>query len=149
MGDDFEDLDAFDDEDLDEEEDLDPEDEKEDEDKEDEEEKEEDEEEEVFVEKDKYASHYTIKIISRDKRRTSNRMSLFEFVSTVGTRAQMIENGDEIYTSIEDKESSMEIAEAELREGRCPLMIERKISTMGNIIYVEIWKISEMIVPNY
>jgi len=59
----------------------------------------------------------------------------------------MIENGDEIYIPIGDKETSMEIAEAELRAGRCPLMVERKIGQKGNNIYVEMWKVSEMILP--
>lgn len=111
------------------------------------EEGEKDDDDEEELERENAAEHYKVKIIQKDKRRTSNYLSLFEFVNIIGTRAQMIENGDEIYISIENKETSMEIAEAELRAGRCPMMIERRLCTKGDVVYVEMWKASEMVLP--
>ena len=137
------DSDQFEDQLLDDEEDI--------EDEQDDEEEKEDEiqedEDDLYVEKESYTSHTIVKIIPKEKRRTSNRISLFEFVNVIGTRAESIEKGDEIYTSIENKETSLEIAEAEIREGRCPFIIERVLYRTGNTVYVEHWAVREMILP--
>jgi DNA-directed RNA polymerase subunit K/omega len=141
------DNDLFDDNDLDEDEDEQDEDEdKEDEDKDDDNE-DELEEEDLYYEKDRYATDMTVKIVAKHKRRTSNRISLFEFVNAVGTRAEQIASGDELYIPIGTHESAMEIAEAEIRAGRCPFIIERKLCSQGYVTHVEHWSLRELILP--
>tara|TARA_B110000908_G_scaffold113440_1_gene133090 strand:+ start:15092 stop:15544 length:453 start_codon:yes stop_codon:yes gene_type:complete len=134
--------------DLDEEEDLD-EDEDKDEDKDDDDDDDDEEEdiEDLYYEKDKYATDMIVKIVPPDKRRTSDRISLFEFVNVVGTRAEQISNGDEFYVPIGNLTSAMEIAEEEIRMRRCPIIVERKLATVGFIQYCEMWTVNEMILP--
>jgi DNA-directed RNA polymerase subunit K/omega len=105
------------------------------------------EEEDLYYEKDRYATDMTVKIVAPHNRRTSNRISLFEFVNVVGTRAQQIEGGDEFYIPIGTHTSSMEIAEAEVRAGKCPFIVERKLATQGYVQYVEHFSVNEMILP--
>lgn len=116
-----------------------------------EEEKEEDldEDEDLGIEKEQYAKQIAVMIIPKEKRRTSNRISLFEFVNAIGTRAEAIANGDEIYIPIENKETSLEIAEAEIRAGKCPFIIERPIykDNKNGTIWVEHWSLRELILP--
>lgn len=123
----------------------------EDEDDELEEEKEEDldEEEDLGIEKEQYAKQITVMIIPKEKRRTSNRMSLYEFSAAVGTRAEAIANGDELYIPIENKETSLEISEAEIRAGMNPFIIERPIykDIKNGTQWVEQWSSRELILP--
>lgn len=83
------------------------------------------------------------KVVARDQRRTSNRLSLFECARVLGDRARHISNGAPIYVDDKDCRGEIEIAYLELVAKRIPMSVIRKVG----LDYVEIWDLNEMIIP--
>ena len=84
-------------------------------------------------------------IVKPEKRITSDRMTVYEYASVIGTRATHISKGAPLYTEIGDLYEPRDIAIKEINEGMCPLSISRRI---GNTQYIEIWEVNEMVKPN-
>ncbi len=88
-----------------------------------------------------------VHVIPPDERRTSDMMSLFELAAVIGTRAQQIENGDISFCGDPSLSKAIDIAERELIERRCPLVIERTVFTSKDDIFVEHWRVNELGIP--
>lgn len=81
---------------------------------------------------------------SDDTRQTSEIMTLAEYTRVVSERAKQIENGSPIFIQdIGDESNPIIIAEMEIVQKKCPMLITRYLS--ANI--VEIYKVNEMIIP--
>jgi DNA-directed RNA polymerase subunit K/omega len=90
------------------------------------------------------APHY-IKIIPAGERRTIGKMSLYEIALACSIRAQQIENGSQPltdYTGIRDPKL---IAKKELQEKKIPLKLHRQVYIEDDVVYVEEWDISELL----
>lgn len=84
-----------------------------------------------------------IKIVSPDRRTTSEYMTIYEYSMVVGTRATHISEGSILYTDPQGLFDPRDIAKKEINENKCPLSITRKVSpTM-----IEVWEVNEMIKP--
>lgn len=59
--------------------------------------------------------------------RTADYLTKFEIPAIIGLRAQQISEGAPIYVDIGDLKDPSKIAEKELREGKCPLLVERPL----------------------
>ena len=88
------------------------------------------------------APSVVIKVTKPEDRITSNVLNRFDRAKVIGIRAQQIANGDEYFTDPGGLTSPIEIADKELMEGKCPIIIERVLH--GNI--VEHWPLREMII---
>lgn len=84
-----------------------------------------------------------IQVTPRDKRVTSNVMTMAEYAEVIGTRMTQIENGAPPYIEKRDFASIEELAKYELFNRRCPLKIQRMITP--NI--QEQWSCREMAFP--
>jgi DNA-directed RNA polymerase subunit K/omega len=71
---------------------------------------------------------------------TINRLTKYEYVNILGTRAQQISRGAKIFVSTDNMKiiTPIEIAKKEIAEGKLPLKIKRVIN--GNIEYIRIHK---------
>jgi len=141
---DNEDIDIDIDMDIEDVEDEDEEDEREDEDEDD------DDEDKDDTEDTSYMSKFRYIVIKNEDRRTSNMISLFELVNVIGTRAQMIDSStsEMIYVPLEGLKNTIEIAEAEIKLGKCPLSIERIVYQDPYVTKVELWKVNELVIPD-
>lgn len=86
-----------------------------------------------------------IKVIDPEDRILSNMLNLYEFAAIVGIRAKHIENGDDYFADCKGCDTAIEIAEKEIALGRCPMIVERRAYRVDDTIYVEHWKLSELI----
>ena len=91
-------------------------------------------------------------MVPYDMRRTSDHMSLSEKTEIIGIRATHIKNGGRVFIDIsdisvsnknEEVDMSVRIAEKELANKKCPLVIKRYFS---KTIYEE-WSANEMVIP--
>lgn len=83
-------------------------------------------------------------VIARDDRRTSDRISLFEFVRILESRISQISAGDASYEPISPEIlSPAQKAYREVITRNCPLLLVRNIT----LERVEIWSPNEMILP--
>jgi DNA-directed RNA polymerase subunit K/omega len=82
-------------------------------------------------------------VIPANKRRTSEVMSLFEYVRVKCDRAQQIQNGGQIFVDYEPMMDEIAIAELEIKTKNCPLSIVRQL----NENVVEVWAVNEMEIP--
>lgn len=90
----------------------------------------------------------TIKIVKPEDRRTLQMITPLERVRLIGIRAEQINNGDKVFLSDKDMQGltdPVDIAEKELFMRRCPILIERKLDSTGNI--VEHLNPNEMLFP--
>eukprot|EP00392_Amoebophrya_sp_AT5.2_P016198 g16448.t1 len=79
------------------------------------------------------------------KAKTSAYMTKYERARIIGTRAMQISLNAPILVPVEkDETDPMEIAEKELRQGKIPFIIRRKLPNGET----ESWKVSELIDPN-
>ncbi len=85
----------------------------------------------------------TIIVVTGNDRVTSSIMTLEEVTRVVGTRAEQIENGASPFVDITFLNDAVKMAQKELYERKCPLMIRRKLSEM----IVESWQVNEMELP--
>lgn len=99
-----------------------------------------------FLGNEMYTNNNTHKIdivVPKDKRITSEIMTLAEFTRVISERAKQIENGAPIFCDTNGETNLIKIAEMEIALKCCPMKITRFITT--NI--KEIWAISEMVPP--
>ena len=78
--------------------------------------------------------------LTKNNRRTSEIMSMFEYTEIIGHRAKQIENGNVCFTNVDGISDPIKMAEKELRDRKCPLDIIRKLS--DNV--AELWHANEM-----
>ena len=93
------------------------------------------------------AKSLVVHITPYDERKTQDSMTLFELAAVVGTRAQHIENGDMCYCSTISSDRSIKLAEQEIWEKKCPLIIERTVARVNNHLYVEHWPVNDLAIP--
>ena len=74
-------------------------------------------------------------IVPPNKRKTSHILNKTEKTELIGIRAQHIAMGAQPYVSIDTETTPVEIAEKELKEGKIPLLIKRKL----NKYTYEVW----------
>lgn len=87
---------------------------------------------------------HKIEIITpKDKRITSEIMTLFEYTRVISERAKQIENGSMIFVDIEGETSLVKISEKEIREKKSPIKIIRYITPHIK----EIYSVNEMVIP--
>jgi DNA-directed RNA polymerase subunit K len=87
---------------------------------------EEEDEEEGSDEEEEVTFSRKSKNIIGSGRTTTPRMSAYEYARLLETRASQIENGSHIGINT-DKKSSIDIAEEEIKKGKCPLYVARPI----------------------
>jgi DNA-directed RNA polymerase subunit K/omega len=63
---------------------------------------------------------------------TTNFLTKYEYTRILGMRAQEIAKGSQVYVDVGDIKDPIQMAEKEIREGKCPYIIERPIP--GKII---------------
>lgn len=89
------------------------------------------------------------RIVPPDSRMTSNIVSEFEMTMLTSIRAQQIDEGDDALVDCDDLKTGLARARRELMQRRCPLSLERGISTIiedDKIVHiVEIWDVNEMV----
>jgi hypothetical protein len=73
--------------------------------------------------------------LSVGQRRAPSKSTVFETAKIYMTRSQMIQNGTDLYIDSIGPDT-LENVEKELRDGMCPMTIDRKF-TMGSITYIE------------
>jgi DNA-directed RNA polymerase I, II, and III subunit RPABC2 len=78
-----------------------------------------------------------------DKRRTSKYMTKYEKSRILGTRALQISSGSPIMIDYKTETDPLRIALMELRQGKIPMVIRRKLPDNSH----EDWVISDMIIP--
>jgi DNA-directed RNA polymerase subunit K/omega len=121
----------------------------EDEDEDDEEEDDDDDDDRVAPPRRHHVYHQAvdsteIKIVSPDRRTTSEYMTIYEYSMVVGTRATHISEGSILYTDPQGLFDPRDIAKKEINENKCPLSITRKVSPS----MIEVWEVNEMIKPS-
>ena len=94
---------------------------------------------------DKYeiSTHKNIIIVPDDHRKTSERMTEYEWTEVVSHRAKQIENGSSVFANVGDLDDPIKMAEEEIKQKKCPLSIRR----MHNDIIAEVWGVNEMEAP--
>ena len=85
-------------------------------------------------------THRIIHIVNPKDRITSNIMTLYERTEIVSIRAAQIQNGAKIYTDVKNLSDPIKMAEKEIDDRKCPLMIRRQI----NDFEAEDWEVNEM-----
>lgn len=110
------------------------------------EEEEELEEEVIDPEEKKVANEIRVKRIEGSNRRTSNILSLMEFVAAVTHRAYQIQNGAPFFVESPGicQDVVIKIAQAEIFQKKCPLSILRTVEETDDSKTVEVFPINEM-----
>lgn len=89
----------------------------------------------------------TVKVSAPEDRITCNILNKFELATVIGMRATQISQGDDYFIEPDPKlVDPIQIAERELKSGKCPLILEREIKKSGNVRFVEHWKVREMLI---
>jgi DNA-directed RNA polymerase I, II, and III subunit RPABC2 len=86
--------------------------------------------------------HKEITIVPKERRKTSEVITLFEFTDIISNRAEQISKNSPIFTPIGSESDPIKMAEMEIKMKRCPLSIRRMLSNNT----AEIWEVNEMIV---
>lgn len=90
-------------------------------------------------------------IIEPSKRRTSNLLTRIELTELINIRGLQIAQNPIVLTDITGLSDPIEMAEKELRDKKCPLILSRKVGEeiRGNetIEYVEHWDVNDMGIP--
>lgn len=84
-------------------------------------------------------------IVKPENRKTSEYITIYELAKAIGIRATHISRGSPIFVDIEGLDDPRDIAKKEIREGKCPLMVKRRL---GSTNRVEKWSVNEMIKPD-
>ena len=85
-----------------------------------------------------------IKIVPRDQRKTSDRLSIYEYTEVISVRARQLENpSSQGFTKFDPSMTPIAKAEKEIKDRRCPLSIRRMLH--DNLC--EIWDVNEMVPP--
>ena len=87
-------------------------------------------------------------IVHPEMRQSSFRMTVAEMSRVISVRSEQIEKGEHIFTEVGDLSTPTAIAEKELREGRCPLVISRTVATGPNQERIqERFRVRDMTLP--
>lgn len=91
---------------------------------------------------DKYEieTHRNIIIVPPDHRKTSERMTEYEYTEVVSHRAKQIENGSPCFADVGNESDPIAMAEMEIKQKRCPLAVRR----LHNQLIAEVWDINEL-----
>jgi hypothetical protein len=119
---------------------------------------EESEEEQEFEEKiprTENTLHKEVIIVDPEKRQTSNVLTEFELTEAIAIRATQIEERNMSTTNVDGLDSAQKMAEKEIKDGRCPLVLRRKVGEKvvkdGDRAklteYIEFWDINTMTLP--
>jgi hypothetical protein len=88
------------------------------------------------------------KIVPPNERILSDAMSVMEFAAIMSIRSDQIGSNNHAYV---DPPAGMtktsDIAAYELRQKKCPLMLQRVIEETPTHVVVELWSPNEMIIP--
>ncbi len=97
---------------------------------------------------DSQLQHHDI-LITGDNRQTSTQMTLAEYTRVLEERTKQLQNclkepnfRSYVYVDYED-DDLQDIAKKEILEGKCPLMIMRRVGKNA----VEMWSVNEMSTP--
>ena len=85
------------------------------------------------------------KEIKGDERTTSKFMTKYEKARVLGTRALQISMNAPVFVDVSSKTDPLEIAMAELKAGKIPFIIRRRLPNGS----YEDWKVSELIVDDF
>lgn len=80
------------------------------------------------------------KIVPKNERITSDRMTIFEYCEVISVRAREIINYFLVFTNVDEETNPIDMAKKEIRDKKCPLSIKRYLSN-GK---VEIWEVNEL-----
>ena len=83
-------------------------------------------------------------IVPQDERTTSNVMSIFEYSNIIATRATEISKNGIVFTTAKSHDPIV-LAKEELKEGRCPYIIQRPVGKFKNQDIIEEWSANELI----
>ncbi len=94
-----------------------------------------------------------IVVVAKDKRRTSNKMTSFEYTEAISIRAQQIATYNNCQVDISGLTSPIDMAERELLMGKNPLTLRRTVGFLrgeSGVIkqYVEDWDVEELQLPS-
>ena len=106
------------------------------------EEEEEEEDEVIDVDVDKIEEVDELIIIPDNLRQSSDILTEAEYASLIGLRSKQIEKSNVCFTDVTDIINPIEMAQKELFDKKCPLMLRRNIGR-----YVEHWNPNEMGLP--
>ena len=93
---------------------------------------------------------HIIRIIPPDERRTSGILTKFEMTEIVSIRATHISRNLIVYVEIGDLSDPIKMAELELKQRMCPLVLNRTVGVMEDHenkqinYYIEKWNVNEM-----
>lgn len=82
-------------------------------------------------------------IVPQDERSTSNIMSIFEFSNIIATRATEISKNGILFTSFKSHDPIV-LAKEELKEGKCPYIVQRIVGRFKNQDIIEEWSANEL-----
>lgn len=95
--------------------------------------------------------HKTIIVVDPSQRRTSNVMTEYELTEALVIRASQIEQRRSVLTNVDGLDDAEAMAEKELADGKCPLVLRRKVGEVvidGKLIeYVEYYDVNKMTKP--
>lgn len=90
-------------------------------------------------------------IVPPAERRTSNLLTRIEFTELINIRGLQIAQNPIVLTDVAGLTDPIEMAEKELRDKKCPVILSRKVGeeTRGGetIEYVEHWDVNDMGIP--
>ena len=95
--------------------------------------------------------HKEIIVIDPSKRRTSHHLTEFELSEIIALRAMGISKHNHVLTDVSGLSSPEKMAEKEINDGVCPLVLRRKVGEVvkdGKLIeYFEYWDVNKMSKP--
>lgn len=93
----------------------------------------------------------TIIVVDPNQRRTSHIMTAFEYTEAIVIRASQIERRQNILTNVDGLDDAEKMAEKELYDGKCPLILRRKVGEKVEnsqlFEYYEYWDVNTMTKP--
>ena len=96
------------------------------------------------VDEKKYDTYIRVK---DEDRVTDNHLNINEFTGCISIRAKQLSNGAVPYIDVDRLGliHSIDIAIQELKEGKCPLKLNRRYGSNK----IEFWDVNDMIIPTY
>ncbi len=116
------------------------------------EEEEEEEEPDGIIEVPSQPQKIEVKYVSKEQRKTTKFMTIYEYARIIGERAVQIEANEPVHPSIiinnPNVDNALDLAELELNSDvPFPIRIERPVYIIDNIQWYEPWDVRELILP--